>query len=661
MKPFASNARPSKSTRSLRAERLEPRAMLHGGPGLWAADGDLTLSFAPDGTNIAGAQSSLSSTLNALAPEADWKDAVLRAFQTWASHTAASIGVVEDSGDAFGVAGSSRGDPRFGDIRVGAAPLDEGVFAIAVPSTDVVSGTWVGDVIINSNAAFVSLEDVFAVALHEAGHVLGLAHSEDPNSPMHVHGATPATTLTPADILAVQAIYGSPQHHFNERATANDTLSSATQLKLNSTLSGGPGSAPSLVYGAITSSSDVDYFRLATPPNYLGAVDITLRTAGVSLLASHVEAFDSSGALLGESASASRESDPPAIVLAAAPADGQIFIRVTSADGGVFSVGDYALVAVFETLNEVSADVIAAASNGAFRTLSQQELEKVLRESSPNLNEISGDDDIAAAVTLTPSRGFSPNSRYETIGSIGRPGDVDYVKVTPPVFGSGTMTIRVRTLQQNSSTPEVVVFDKNNQPRPATVLVNGHGEYVVQVTGDGSNESVSFSISASDSAGARATGSYQLVVDFNGEPVGLDPALAAVITPDAPVRETPFYVALPHLFHFALAVPSAPSTPDAVVMVSIRDADENVVFRVASRPGETRTAGSVLLAPGAYRIQVAALTGEPLSGDIAFTLFAKASSGPFAANPDDPTYQPEFQCEEPGHEGLYCYPGHFTS
>ena len=75
----------------------------------------------------------------------------------------ASIGVVSDNGDDFGIVGALCGDPRFGDIRIGAAPLAENIYALAIPAGDVISGTWVGDVIFNSNVQFADLDEVFAV------------------------------------------------------------------------------------------------------------------------------------------------------------------------------------------------------------------------------------------------------------------------------------------------------------------------------------------------------------------------------------------------------------------------------------------------------------------------------------------------------------------
>src|SRR5690349_20819214 len=107
----------------LTLEPLEDRAVpaTFGVP--WDDPRHLTLSFAPDGTAIAGHTSTLFQTLNAQMPTAAWQRAVLQAFQTWAVHANINIGLVNDGGQPFGVAGATEHDPRFGDIRVGAQKM----------------------------------------------------------------------------------------------------------------------------------------------------------------------------------------------------------------------------------------------------------------------------------------------------------------------------------------------------------------------------------------------------------------------------------------------------------------------------------------------------------------------------------------------------------
>ena len=107
--------------RALALECLEGRSLLDGNGLLWPDVSRLTISFAPDGTDIAGQPSSLLGTLSNF-DTSPWQSAVLRGFQTWAQHTRTDISLVPDDGSPFGVMGARTGDTRFGDIRVG-APL----------------------------------------------------------------------------------------------------------------------------------------------------------------------------------------------------------------------------------------------------------------------------------------------------------------------------------------------------------------------------------------------------------------------------------------------------------------------------------------------------------------------------------------------------------
>src|SRR5262249_16017360 len=142
----------------------------------------LTLSFAPDGTAIAGHQSNLFQTLNQQQSTAAWQQQILQAFQSWEVNTNVNIGVVTDGGQAFCIGGLTQGDPRFGDIRIGAQAMAAEVLWISVPFDPTFSGTWVGDVLFNSSN--VTAANLYPAALHEAGHALRLEESTDPDSPM---------------------------------------------------------------------------------------------------------------------------------------------------------------------------------------------------------------------------------------------------------------------------------------------------------------------------------------------------------------------------------------------------------------------------------------------------------------------------------------------
>src|SRR4249919_1492264 len=89
----------------------------------WSDSTHLTISFASDGTSAAGVNSNLEASLDALMPRAVWRSTILRAAQTWAQAADLSIGLVSDSGAAFGTPGATQGDSRFGDIRIGGIPM----------------------------------------------------------------------------------------------------------------------------------------------------------------------------------------------------------------------------------------------------------------------------------------------------------------------------------------------------------------------------------------------------------------------------------------------------------------------------------------------------------------------------------------------------------
>lgn len=172
----------------------------------WADPGHLTISFAPDGTAIAGEQSTLFRTLDAQMPRAAWQGEILRAFQAWAGSAGLNLTVVDDDGSAFGAAGQAQHDPRFGDIRIGAHAMAADALAISIPNDPSMTGTWTGDLLLNTADLFDAAHlDLFNVVLHESGHVFGLGESPDPKSPMFTSYAANGA-LTSGDVKNIQAL-----------------------------------------------------------------------------------------------------------------------------------------------------------------------------------------------------------------------------------------------------------------------------------------------------------------------------------------------------------------------------------------------------------------------------------------------------------------------
>lgn len=266
-------------------EQLEVRKLLTNLA--WTDSTNLTISFAPDGTNVAGNANELYAELQHLGSPQKWQSTVISAFQTWLNELGYTITVVNDSGAGFGIAGSTYNDPRFGDIRVAAVPLTSEVLASAIPKSTLISGTWAGDMMLNSAIELTSLDELYALSLHEAGHILGLEHSTDPKSPMFDHGGTTVLLPTAKDKELLQSLYGlagSTSHKGEREDDSNGEVAEAEEIELVQP----QGISPRFqVSGSIQNASDVDTYlfrpRNATSEDEL-ITTIILRTTTTHLI-----------------------------------------------------------------------------------------------------------------------------------------------------------------------------------------------------------------------------------------------------------------------------------------------------------------------------------------------------------------------------------------
>lgn len=216
-------------------------------------DTNLTVSFAPDGTDVAGAPSELFRLLGARATTAEWQGAVRAAFRSWAVPTNLDVSLVSDDGRSLGAPGPIQGSPFVGDIRITARPLSDNVLAISNPF-DLLS-PWAGEIIINSAKTFdtdgsAGAYDLRTVLLQEVGHVLGVGNSPDPASVMYEYYSGPRAGLSAGDVASIQGLYGArgttggsvggdadvaaaTASDWTAGAGTNDTLDTATNLGKN--------------------------------------------------------------------------------------------------------------------------------------------------------------------------------------------------------------------------------------------------------------------------------------------------------------------------------------------------------------------------------------------------------------------------------------------
>lgn len=590
----------------------------------WPDPQHLTLSFAPDGTQVVGGSpSQLFSLLNAqfqtLAaqdPTTAWQREILRAFQTWAVQANINIGVVTDDGQQdFGAAGPPQGDLHFGDIRVGSYTLAPDVVAVSMPF-DVTAGTWSGDVRLNvPNYTFGiggtgDQYDLFTVMLHEAGHVFGLPHSTDPasGSVMLEDYSGPRSGLAAVDIAALQALYGARQPDAYE---PSDGFSQAPHLMLDDRIE-----------ADLTTLQDVDVYQLVTTGNSNSAT-IHLRTAGLSLLEPRINVYEVAGpksqpVLIQSASSTELLGSDLTLHLDQLKAKSTYFIEVESATADVFGIGSYRL--------EVDSDTTTGNGNNGS-----------VGANGPQNGGNPGNDIFATATNLQPKI-FRVDDRFNYLvsASLSDAADVDVYRIHTPNArdGASTMTVLAWSTQPEGLHPAVRVYDNTRNEVAAEVLVNESGVFTVQIPDVEANANYYIEVAAAHAGDAHDAGAYALAVDFNPRGVDLptlvDQHLVDATQPDSGT----LHVAESQLFHFVLAADSSTAAAGTVTMTVT--GPEGAVTTLTVAAGDSQSA-TLFLLPGNYAFDVTCDTDtEPLT----YTLRGLGLSDPIGPHLQDPTLNP---------------------
>jgi hypothetical protein len=605
--------------RRLFLEALEDRAVpaTFGIP--WPNPGHLTLSFAPDGTSVGGQQSQLFTMLDAVAPTAVWQGAIAKAFQTWAATTNVNVSVVGDSGDPLGTVGPIQGDSRFGDLRVVAVPLPSDVLGFAMPF-DVSSGSWAGDVELNSNALF-SLggapgSDLFSVALHEAGHALGIDGNSDPASPMFDSLSSPHTSLTAGDLASIQSLYGVRKADVYDAASSNGALTYATQINLSL---GGNGLSPVLIDANVSGPADSDFYAIR-PVSSETSMTVLVQTSGISMLRPRVTVYSSTQAVLASAEAADPLHGDLSVRVANLIPGATYYIRVSGASNDVFGAGAYRL--------QILPNGAAPVTGGVTGVMTLP-------------NDAHTNDTPGTATDLRQTS-FQSDSRYAYAcqAAITDSTDVDYYRLRSPQGANGTTTV-MRVLvwgtQVGGLDPAVTVTDSHGNVIPADVLVNENGSFVLQVPNALPNTDYYVAVRGEHAATGHAVGGYFLGVDFSNKAVSLPTLASGTLSADVRNAFGGIQVTQSQLFHLALAASGAPGT---AVQTILYDQSGAIVASLTAMSGETQTL-TVFLSPGTYTVRFVqgGLSGVPLT-PTTYTLRGIGLSDPIGPQPTDPTLTP---------------------
>lgn len=581
----------------LHTEQLEAREnpATFGTP--WPDGQHLTFSFAPDNTAIGGQASDLGSLLSRLGPDAQLQ--VLRAFQTWAVEAGLNLGLVNDTGAAFGTGGAVQGDPRFGDIRIGGIPLAPDVLAVTAPYQ--LYDNYSGDVVVNTAAPYGSgpgTDDLFTVLLQEAGHAFGVGNSPDPTSVMYEDYQGVRTGLSAGDVASIRSLYGPRTPDQYEGAAGNDMLATASWYTGTATAD-------------LTTTGDVDVYKF-TAGLLTNGVTVNLRAAGLSLVAAKVEVLDSSGRVLTSAAVTDPTQNDITLSLGSVRPWATYYVRVSSARSDVFGVGAYQL--------DIQQQSILSGLTGLVGGL---------------LTETGLNDTLATATNLLANTlAVTPQTEYSADGSFGSPADVDVYRITVPPSADGSPVNLLTTVWGTGGTalnPWVDVYDLFGHKLATDVITADGNTTTIQARGLSPGGTYFLRVSSD----THSVGGYHLSGDLRTDAAALPHGGTGTLDPTHPAAAATLALAQTGQVHFVLSAAGQSST--ATVQLVVTADDGTIVAQLTVPTGRGRSV-DVFLPAGRYRVEVLS-TGTP--SPVSFNLGLDVVTDPTGATPTDPTGTPQ--------------------
>jgi hypothetical protein len=495
---------------------------------------------------------------------------------------------------------------------------------------------------------------LFSVALHEVGHSLGLADSNDPTSVMYRKLVNMPAQLSSADISAIQALYGARIADPNAVASGASPLAPASVLT-PATAEVASGLVPLVSYGELTTIGSQDGYSFQTPQTYSGPMTLRVRTAGISLLEPVVNLYDSTGTLV----SSGQVSDPTGgevtLQVPATTPGSTYYVQIGGAAQSVFGVGRYAMAVSFDNASQVPSSRLESALQGPYDTWAPADLANWLAgvmpaSTSPLHNTF------ATAIPLTTPAGVGVLPAYQATGSINGEGAVVYYQiVTPNSTVPVELSAAVGGFDAQGARPRVQLFDSQDLPVHVARLVNHGGTYAIQASGLAANQTYYVRVTGGES---EHPGGYGLSVDFNLPQTLLNQVSTGQLTTANPTVGNTLFVAKPQYFLISLSSwmeddNTVAGAPIPAVDMTILDSTGQVVWSLSAVTGDSATTSVVLLGPGQYSVRFTGpATGitQPLN----YTVRVASVSDGVGPMLVDPTNTPLYQ--SPTDPNQFIYP-----